>query len=127
MNKLPEHLFWLMKAACRQELKAVEGLMTATNLNHYVMSWALAFYSTGDKDHAYGRLERVYRLQNAQPQLKDKPVYPVALTEPLKSCRSCNASIYWTQTDAGKTVPVDVNGQSHFLTCPNATEHSKGS
>lgn len=124
-TKLPEHLHWLIRDACRQEITTMPELMTAANVNHYVLSWAYAFFATGDQEHAHGRLERVYRLRNAQPVPEGARVYDVPLSEPLKRCRSCGAGIYFTLTDAGKKVPVDVNQTSHFLSCPNASKHSK--
>ena len=125
-DRLPQHLYWLCRDACRQDIKPVPGLMTAVDINFYILSWAFAFYSTNDKDHAYVRLERVYRLRHAQPLPEKAKVYDVPLTAPLKRCSSCNASIYWATTDRGKAVPVNVNGQSHFQTCPHAKQHSGG-
>jgi hypothetical protein len=45
--------------------------------------------------------------------------------EPIRSCRSCGASIYWILTASGKRMPVDPDGTSHFATCPNAAHHRK--
>lgn len=126
-EKLPEHLFWLVKTACRQELTAVPRLMTATNLNFYVLSWGFSFYATNDKTHAYERLERVWRAKNAQPVPEGAKTYEVPLTEPLSRCRSCGAGIYWGVTENGKKVPLNINTTSHFTTCPHAKQHSKGS
>ena len=57
-------------------------------------------------------------------------------------CRSCGAPIYWVTTSNGKKMPLDTGAeqkfvmrdgtahmervyQSHFVTCPNATQHRK--
>lgn len=41
-------------------------------------------------------------------------------------CRGCKALIYWIQTAAGKAMPVNPDGVSHFATCPNAPEFRRG-
>ena len=41
------------------------------------------------------------------------------------SCKSCGASIFWLTTKAGKSMPVNHDGRSHFATCPNAQQHRK--
>lgn len=69
----------------------------------------------------------------------------------MSVCRSCNASIRWERTAAGKPIPLDpepvedgnlalredgrvVNAQgcppgpryvTHFASCPNASEHRR--
>ena len=71
----------------------------------------------------------------------------------LANCRSCHASVIWTETEKGKKMPVDAervpNGNielregnppiavyakadgaskryiSHFVTCPQAKQHRK--
>ena len=40
-------------------------------------------------------------------------------------CVSCKAPIEWVITKAGKRMPVNADGGSHFMTCPNAREHRK--
>ncbi len=42
-----------------------------------------------------------------------------------KHCASCKARIFWIETAAGKRMPVDPDGVSHFVTCPNAAYHRK--
>jgi hypothetical protein len=37
-------------------------------------------------------------------------------------CRGCRALIYWIKTAAGKAMPVNPDGVSHFATCPDAKE-----
>lgn len=44
---------------------------------------------------------------------------------PKKECRSCRAPIFWILTPAGKPMPVDPDGKSHFATCPDASKHRK--
>lgn len=41
------------------------------------------------------------------------------------NCRSCGARVFWIKTVAGKNMPVDPDGTSHFATCPNAAKHRK--
>lgn len=40
-------------------------------------------------------------------------------TDPSR-CKGCRALIYWIKTAAGKNMPVDKDGTSHFATCPVA-------
>jgi len=37
-------------------------------------------------------------------------------------CRGCKALIYWIKTAAGKPMPVNADGISHFATCEKAAE-----
>lgn len=37
-------------------------------------------------------------------------------------CRGCGALIYWIKTAAGKAMPVNQDGVSHFATCKMAAE-----
>lgn len=46
------------------------------------------------------------------------------MSEPGK-CRSCGADIIWTVTEAGKRMPVDPDGTSHFATCKDADSWRK--
>lgn len=39
---------------------------------------------------------------------------------PPARCRGCLQPIYWIITKAGKRMPVDPDGTSHFATCPKA-------
>lgn len=39
-----------------------------------------------------------------------------------RSCRGCGAPVYWITTAAGKAMPVDLDGVSHFATCPQAAK-----
>ncbi len=41
-------------------------------------------------------------------------------------CRSCQAEIFWIVTTAGKRMPTNPDGTSHFSTCPNAALHRGG-
>lgn len=36
------------------------------------------------------------------------------------ACRSCGAPIYWRVTEAGKPTPVNLDGTTHWATCPQA-------
>lgn len=40
-------------------------------------------------------------------------------------CRSCGAPIEWVLTESGKRMPVDPDGTSHFVTCPEASKWRK--
>lgn len=35
-------------------------------------------------------------------------------------CRSCKAAIVWTVTKNGKKAPTNLDGSSHWGTCPDA-------
>ena len=41
------------------------------------------------------------------------------------SCSSCSAPIRWVVTKAGKRMPINRDGFSHFADCPNAGTHRK--
>ena len=45
-------------------------------------------------------------------------------TEPAR-CRGCQAQIFWIRTNAGKNMPVDPDGVSHFATCSRAAQFRK--
>lgn len=61
------------------------------------------------------------------------------MEEPLTRCRSCQAEIFWIQTEAGRMMPCDpqvltviteegrsVKGRiTHFATCPQSKEWSR--
>jgi hypothetical protein len=51
--------------------------------------------------------------------------FPIPPSAVQKACRSCTAPIYWIDTKAGKRMPVNPDGSSHFATCPNADAHRK--
>lgn len=39
-------------------------------------------------------------------------------------CRSCRAPIRWARNDqSGRMSPFDLDGKSHFRSCPNADQH----
>ena len=40
-------------------------------------------------------------------------------------CRGCGAEIWWVKTKRGKPAPYDVDGLSHFATCPEAGRFRK--
>lgn len=39
-----------------------------------------------------------------------------------RRCRGCVATVYWWRTPSGKASPHDIDGTSHFATCPNADQ-----
>ncbi len=55
---------------------------------------------------------------------------PAHLREPLPQphaqCRSCGGPIRWTVTKEGRKMPINLDGVSHFATCPNAKEWRHG-
>lgn len=46
--------------------------------------------------------------------------FVVLPTDPSSVCRSCGATIFWIITKNGKKMPVNEDGVSHFVTCPQA-------
>lgn len=40
-------------------------------------------------------------------------------------CRSCHAEIAWGLTAKGKRMPYNLDGSSHFGTCPEAAQWSR--
>jgi len=44
----------------------------------------------------------------------------------VSPCRGCGQSVAWITTKAGKLMPVDDDGTSHFATCPKAGQFRKG-
>lgn len=51
--------------------------------------------------------------------------FPIPPGAPEKPCRSCGAPMIWITTPAGRKMPVNPDGTSHFGTCPNANDHRK--
>lgn len=51
--------------------------------------------------------------------------FPIPPSSPLQDCRSCRAPIHWIVTAAGKRMPVNPDGTSHFADCPNAATHRR--
>ena len=51
--------------------------------------------------------------------------YTIPANAQPKACSSCKAKIYWVLTEKRSSLPVDPDGKSHFLSCPNASQHSK--
>lgn len=37
-------------------------------------------------------------------------------------CRGCKAGIWWTVTRAGKNMPINSDGTTHWATCPNVRD-----
>jgi hypothetical protein len=40
-------------------------------------------------------------------------------------CRSCGSPITWGESVNGKLTPMDPDGQTHFITCPQRREWRK--
>jgi hypothetical protein len=38
----------------------------------------------------------------------------------MATCRGCGAVIAFAETARGKLMPIDIDGTSHFATCPQA-------
>jgi hypothetical protein len=51
--------------------------------------------------------------------------FAIPVGTPAAQCRSCRAEVYWVLTAAGRRMPVNPDGVSHFATCPNAAKHRK--
>jgi hypothetical protein len=51
--------------------------------------------------------------------------YAIPPSEPQRACRTCTKPIYWVVTAAGKRMPVDPDGVSHFATCQDAAQHRR--
>lgn len=45
--------------------------------------------------------------------------------ERMTRCRGCDAWIAWWLTPAGKQSPHDLDGTSHFATCPKAKDFKR--
>lgn len=43
----------------------------------------------------------------------------------LGHCRTCGAEVAWCRTPAGRPAPVNMDGVSHFATCPQADQHRR--
>lgn len=50
--------------------------------------------------------------------------YPVA-GRPVHHCRSCGACIVFVPTGRGSLMPCNLDGETHFATCPHARQHRK--
>lgn len=60
--------------------------------------------------------------------MERKPVtFDIPPGTPERTCSepSCRAPIFWIVTAAGKRMPVNADGTSHFATCPKAKEFRK--
>lgn len=57
----------------------------------------------------------------SMPQPK---IYEIPQGANLSKCRSCKADIYWGLTDNNKNVPLNLDGTSHYTTCPDAKKWS---
>ena len=53
-------------------------------------------------------------------------VFPIPPAAPMQACRSCGACIYWVITGNNRNMPVNPDGISHFVTCPEASSWRKG-
>lgn len=50
-------------------------------------------------------------------------IIPLGMTAgDVGRCRSCRAEVMWVTTAAGKRMPIDRDGTSHFATCPDAKD-----
>ncbi|WP_156120665.1 hypothetical protein [Neosynechococcus sphagnicola] len=38
-----------------------------------------------------------------------------------RECRGCNALIWWVETKHKRWIPVDISGEAHFVSCPQAS------
>jgi hypothetical protein len=44
----------------------------------------------------------------------------------MARCKSCNAPIVWEKTENGKATPNNLDGSTHWSTCPHRREWRKG-
>lgn len=56
---------------------------------------------------------------------KPPKVFVIPEGTPAATCSSCRELIRWIVTDNGARMPVNVDGTSHFATCPNADAHRR--
>lgn len=40
-------------------------------------------------------------------------------------CKSCGAEINWVKTESGKFTPINLDGLTHWATCPDAKKFKK--
>ena len=64
-------------------------------------------------------------LVSSERHARRANVYPIPADARTSRCRSCDRPIFWGVTDAGKRIPLDLGGTSHFLTCPDAGQWSR--
>lgn len=43
----------------------------------------------------------------------------------MGACRSCGAPVAWTVTAKGRAAPLNLDGVSHYATCPQADQWRK--
>lgn len=48
------------------------------------------------------------------------------VTTAQSPCRACNANILWVRHGNNRLCPYNMDGTSHFTTCPAADRFSKG-
>lgn len=51
--------------------------------------------------------------------------FPIPSDTAQTSCRSCGAPGYWIETNNGRPLLVNPNGEAHFATCPDAKHWRK--
>lgn len=51
------------------------------------------------------------------------PPFVARLDERTAFCRSCRATVIWCVTKRGMKMPLNLDGTSHFSTCPHAELH----
>lgn len=57
------------------------------------------------------------------PKVAQTFIIPVGTAS--RHCSTCRATIYWIVTRAGRKMPVDPDGTSHFATCAQAAQHRR--
>jgi hypothetical protein len=40
-------------------------------------------------------------------------------------CKSCGVEINWMKTSSGKSTPINLDGSTHWATCPDAKKFKK--
>lgn len=78
-----------------------------------------------DEPSSNGPADLGWNRQSVTPRPAPQRTFTFVIPEGTRAsaCISCDATIYWVRTRAGKRMPLDADGTSHFATCPAAALH----
>lgn len=62
---------------------------------------------------------------NAQSTARPPLLFQIPPGTPASRCRSCSATVFWIVTPRGRKMPLDGDGTSHFVSCPQAAQHRR--
>jgi hypothetical protein len=62
------------------------------------------------------------KSREKEPLMKAPIVFDIPTDAAPAICKGCKTTIYWIRTRAGKAMPVNQNGTSHFSTCSQANQ-----